>query len=102
MPFARSDSPYPLLKTLHLMDAEKENCTVNALCPFRTPHTPDFYNTTKRRKPKCLRDVHVAKSGEAQQSAAQSARRVELEGLSGESEVLPVPRFINAEGARLS
>ncbi len=39
------------------------------------------------------------KSGEPQQqSAAQSARKMELEGISGDSEVLPVPRFLNAEG----
>lgn len=43
-------------------------------------------------------DESGARLGEAQQSAAQRARRAEMEGLSGESEVLPVPRFINAEG----
>ena len=69
MPFARSDSPYP------------------RLC-----------NPIREEKLKCLRCTYLAISGEAQQSAAQSARRVELEGLSGDSEVLTVPRFINAEG----
>ncbi|BDA46600.1 Tetratricopeptide repeat protein 27 [Coccomyxa sp. Obi] len=37
-------------------------------------------------------------ASDAQHSAAQSARKMELEGISGDSEVLPVPRFINAEG----
>ncbi len=40
-----------------------------------------------------------ANSGKAQRSAQQNVRSVEMQGLSSDSDVLPVPRFVNAEGA---
>ena len=46
-------------------------------------------------------DESAATSGDSKRSAQQSVRSMEMQGLSSDSDVLPVPRFVNAEGSLL-